>query len=240
MKQANEQFWAIIPAAGIGRRMQQTPNGDIPKQYQQILGKTILEHTLERIDQLDFLSGITVVLGANDTWWKGLDITLKHTLMTTTGGAERANSVLNGLQAIAGQAKETDWVLVHDAARPCVALEDIHKLVDTLSDTDSGGLLVTCITETLKKLSEDSRVDKTVPREDYALAATPQMFRYGALYSAMEKALADKSAITDEANAMENAGHTIQYVQGRADNIKITHTEDLLLAEFFLNRLRHD
>jgi 2-C-methyl-D-erythritol 4-phosphate cytidylyltransferase len=240
MKNNNEQFWAIVPAAGIGRRMQAATKEDVPKQYQQILGKTILEHTLERIDQLDFLAGTTVVLNEKDIWWKTLNVNLTNSLVTTTGGSERIDSVLNGLQAIASQAKEMDWILVHDAVRPCVSLEDIRRLVETLGTSETGGLLVTPVTETLKKLSEGSKVEKTVPREDYRLAATPQMFRYGLLRSALEKALNDNSVITDEANAMENAGHTIQCVQGRADNIKITHKEDILLAEFFLNRSSHD
>ena len=238
----NEQFWAIVPAAGIGSRMQlaATAKEEAPKQYHQILGKTILEHTLVRIDQLDFLAGITVVLNEKDIWWETLNINLSNPLVTTIGGTERIDSVLNGLQVIASQASEMDWVLVHDAVRPCVSLEDIRLLVETLCASKTGGLLVTPVTETLKKLSEGCKVEKTVPREDYRLAATPQMFRYGALRSALEKVLTDNSLITDEANAMENAGHTIQCVQGRADNIKITHKEDLLLAEFFLNRACHD
>lgn len=240
MNNKNEKFWAIIPAAGIGRRMQLTANEDAPKQYQQILGKTILEHTLERIDQLDFLAGITVVLNEKDMWWDTLNINLSNPLVTTIGGTERFDSVLNGLHVIASQAKEMDWVLVHDAVRPCVSLEDIRLLVKTLCASETGGLLVTPVTGTLKKLSEGCKVEKSVPREDYRLAATPQMFRYGALCSALEKAQSDNIAITDEANAMENAGHTIECVQGRADNIKITQKEDLLLAEFFLNRPRHD
>ena len=240
MKNKNEQFWAIVPAAGIGRRMQQTAQADPPKQYQQILGKTILEHTLDRIDKLEFLAGIIVVLSENDSWWQALNLNFKNTLVTTTGGNERIHSVLNGLQSISQQARESDWILVHDAVRPCVSLKDIHKLVETLSDSDTGGLLVTPVTETLKKLTDDSMVDMTVPRESYRLAATPQMFRYGALRSALERALEDNIEITDEAHAVEHAGHTIQCVQGGAENIKITHKEDLLLAEFFLNRPRHD
>ena len=240
MNENNEQFWAIIPAAGIGRRMQQTTQADVPKQYQQILGKSILEHTLDRIDKLEFLAGIIVVVGENDLWWQALNVNLENTLMTTTGGAQRINSVLNGLHSIDRQARETDWVLVHDAVRPCVSLKDIHKLVETLSDSGNGGLLVTPVTETLKKLTDDNMVKMTVPREAYRLAATPQMFRYGLLRSALEKALEDNIAITDEAHAMEHAVHTIQCVEGGADNIKITHKEDLLLAEFFIDRSRHD
>jgi 2-C-methyl-D-erythritol 4-phosphate cytidylyltransferase len=208
----------------------------VPKQYLKIRGHSILELTLKRLDKLDLLAGIVLVLNEEDTWFNKLAIVPDDRLVTATGGAERALSVANGLQALEGRAKAQDWVLVHDVVRPCVSLEDIHALVAALSADEVGGLLVLPVRETLKKVTANGEVECTVPREDYRLAGTPQMFRYGLLRQALAKALQEKQVITDEAHAMELAGHPVKLVQGSADNIKITHPEDLVLAEFILNR----
>ena len=208
----------------------------VPKQYLKIRGHSILELTLRRLDRLPQLSGMVLVLNADDTWFGKLDISFGDKLQTATGGAERAISVFNGLQALAGKADDDDWILVHDVVRPCVSIEDMQNLVDTLSSERSGGLLVIPVTETLKQVDADNHVVSTVPRENYRLAGTPQMFRYRQLHDALAKAIADKVPVTDEAHAMEYAGHTVNTVQGGADNIKITHAEDLVLAEFILNR----
>jgi len=212
-----------------------------PKQYLEIQGKTILQHTLEKISRIESLDGIVLVLAENDSWWPQLDINTSIPLLTVTGGAERANSVVNGLNALAEKAQDNDWVLVHDVVRPCVSVEEINSLIEALANNDTGGILAAPVTETLKEVSatntDRKTVARTVPRENYWLAKTPQMFRYGLLKAALEDALDKSASMTDEAHAMESAGHTVTLVQSSSDNIKITHEEDLLLAESIL--LRH-
>lgn len=212
-----------------------------PKQYLEIQGKTILQHTLEKISRIESLDGIVLVLAENDSWWPQLDINTSIPLLTVTGGAERANSVVNGLNALAEKAQDNDWVLVHDVVRPCVSVEEINSLIKALANNDTGGILAAPVTETLKEVSatntDRKTVARTVPRENYWLAKTPQMFRYGLLKAALEDALDKSASMTDEAHAMESAGHAVTLVQSSSDNIKITHEEDLLLAESIL--LRH-
>ena len=212
-----------------------------PKQYLEIQGKTILQHTLEKISRIESLDGIVLVLAENDSWWPQLDINISTPLLTVTGGAERANSVVNGLNALAEKAQDNDWVLVHDVVRPCVSVEEINSLIEALANNDTGGILAAPVTETLKEVSatntDRKTVARTVPRENYWLAKTPQMFRYGLLKAALEDALDKSASMTDEAHAMESAGHAVTLVQSSSDNIKITHEEDLLLAESIL--LRH-
>ena len=230
-------FWAVVPAAGVGRRMQSVAQ-QVPKQYLKIRGQSVLALTLKRLDMLKAFSGIVLVLNADDTWYPKLDIKVGERLMLATGGSERAISVFNGLEALADQADDNDWVLVHDVVRPCVDMTDLHNLIGQLSTDDVGGLLVIPVSETLKQVNEDGSVVCTVPRESYRLAGTPQMFRFGLLRDALASALAAGTMVTDEAHAMELAGHRVKTVQGGADNLKITHPEDLVLAEFILNRQR--
>ena len=234
------QYWAVIPAAGVGRRMRREGIADIPKQYLEIHGRTLLELTVERIDQLDCLTSIVLVLGEQDSIWPTLNITTRTSLVTAIGGAERADSVYNGLLALAGNADDHDWVLVHDVVRPCVNRSDLGSLLAELADDPVGGLLVSPVRETLKRVDQSGIVSATVPREEYRLAATPQMFRYGLLKAALEKARVEKTLSTDEAHAMERAGHAVKTVPGGTDNIKITHPEDLLLAEYILDRQHHE
>jgi len=230
------RYWAVIPAAGIGKRIQASTANNTPKQYLKIQGRTILEHTLLRLKQINNLAGIVLVLGEDDDWWMQLDDSLRKEIITAKGGEQRVNSVYRGLQALKDIASAKDWILVHDAVRPCVALQDISTLCNELTDMETGGLLASPVRETLKKVSSDLMVESTVPREDYWLAATPQMFRYGVLIEAVEKALHDNVQITDEAHAMEYAGYAVKIVQGSADNIKITHPEDIFMAQQILNK----
>jgi 2-C-methyl-D-erythritol 4-phosphate cytidylyltransferase len=154
----------------------------------------------------------------------------------TEGGQARYQSVLNGLRALSGAAQESDWVLVHDAVRPCVPVADIEKLIATLQSHDVGGLLATPVDNTLKQAGQDLVVSSTVDRNLYFNALTPQMFRYGLLLAAMERVERDKLAITDEAAAMESMGLRPQLVQGSKMNIKITHDADLALAAAILSQ----
>ncbi len=223
-------YWAIIPAAGIGKRM----GSDIPKQYLSLHDRTIIEHTLQRLSQIDLLKGIVVAIAEGDPWWPELSIEISKPLKVVKGGAERCHTVQNALQALRGECTADDWVLVHDAARPCVRTGDIRLLINTLSQHDVGGLLGMPVRDTMKRADEKNRITQTVERNGLWHALTPQMFRYGVLSHALDKALADQFLVTDEASAMEHAGYTPLMVEGHGDNIKITRPEDLTLAGFYL------
>jgi 2-C-methyl-D-erythritol 4-phosphate cytidylyltransferase len=224
-------IWAVVPAAGAGRRM----STNIPKQYLPLGGKTVLEHTLDTLLACRQLAGVVVVLSGGDGYWPDLqDRYSSERLETVIGGAERCHSVLNGLTRLAGKADADDWVLVHDAARPCVRLTDIDTLVNTLSATSHGGLLGVPVADTMKQVDGDNRVIATVAREGLWHAYTPQMFRIGMLRAALQHAIDNDLLVTDEASAMELAGYQPQMVQGQRDNIKITVASDLELAAFYL------
>ena len=225
-------YWAVVPAAGIGKRM----GVAIPKQYLQLHGCTVIEHTLSRLCRHSHISAVVVALGAEDEHWPAVADRLANqcTLITTVGGVERCHSVYNGLLKLADQARDDDWVLVHDAARPCLHHNDIDRLIATLVDHAVGGLLGVPVADTMKRTNEQGDVIATVSRDNLWRAMTPQMFRYGLLKAALADALVGNVIVTDEAAAIERAGHTPRMVECRADNIKITRPEDLTLAEMYM------
>lgn len=221
-------FWVVIPAAGVGSRMQ----ADRPKQYLSLGGRCLIEHTLDCFLDQPGLSGLVVCLSPTDAWWPELACAADPRITRADGGHERADSVLHGLQALAALgAKDEDWVLVHDAARPNLAQSDLHKLLNTLKDDPVGGLLAVPVRDTLKLAGPDGRVSSTPDRSLFWQAYTPQMFRLGALRTALADALAGGASITDEASAMEWAGQAPRLVEGRADNIKVTRPEDLAFLQ---------
>ena len=223
-------IWAILPAAGIGHRM-----GSItPKQYLPVCGTTVLEHSIKRLLAIEEIEHLVVVLQENDAHWAGLKLTDSR-MSTASGGTERFNSVLNGLEAISDRANADDWVLVHDAVRPCVTQTDIKKLITELQGHSVGGLLATPIDNTIKQVGDDNQVAKTVDRSDLWSALTPQMFRFELLYQALSKAISNGLAVTDEASALESLGLLPKIVAGDKSNIKITHEADLKVAELFLS-----
>ncbi|WP_373185132.1 2-C-methyl-D-erythritol 4-phosphate cytidylyltransferase [Halopseudomonas sp.] len=225
-------YWVVIPAAGIGSRMQ----SDRPKQYLPLGDRALIEHTLDCFLGQPGLNGIVVSLAADDPWWDQLACARDPRIMRATGGRERADSVLAGLQQLLSQgACVNDWVLVHDAARPNLAEADLHNLLGTLVGDPVGGLLAVPVRDTLKCADARGRVTSTPDRSLFWQAYTPQMFRLGALHDALTQALAAGAAITDEASAMEYAGQAPRLVEGRADNIKVTRPEDLE----WLARLSH-
>jgi 2-C-methyl-D-erythritol 4-phosphate cytidylyltransferase len=223
-------YWAIVPAAGFGHRLG-TP---VPKQFLELGGRTVLEHSLESLWGIAQLEGVVLVSHGHPALASILERYSEHNLIRAPGGSERCHSVLNGLVALTELADDDDWVLVHDAARPCVRQHDLHLLINKLAANEVGGLLGTPVRDTMKRVDAQRQVSATVERTDLWHALTPQMFRYRLLKSALEAALADGYEVTDEASAMEHAGFRPQMVQGHADNIKITQLEDLELAEFFL------
>lgn len=222
---------AIVPAAGVGSRMQQST----PKQYIQLAGKTILEHTLAKLSQLPQLQTIVVALCDTDPYFDELPH-IDHRIVRASGGKERADSVLNSLMFLA--ANPPDWVLVHDAARPLVQLADIENLIDECVSADQGGILASKVKDTIKRGFTHSL--QTVPRDDLWQALTPQFFKYTELKEALQHALQDNAAITDEASAIEWVNKPVRLITGRSDNIKITTPEDLDLAGFLLQKQHNE
>lgn len=218
-------FWVVIPAAGVGQRMQ----ADRPKQYLQLGKLSILERTLACFLKVPELLGVVVSLAADDPYWPTLQCSQDPQILRALGGEARADSVLAGLhQLLQSQgANPQDWVLVHDAARPNLANSDLRRLLETLADDPVGGLLACRARDTLKQVTADGRVVKTLDRTHIWHAFTPQMFRLGPLIQALEGALAAGIEVTDEASAMEWAGAAPRVVEGRADNLKVTTPEDL-------------
>lgn len=226
-------LWCVIPAAGRGTRV----GGDCPKQYLPLAGRALIIHTLERLATHPRIAGLMAVLAADDVRWPGLDSLAGKPVLTTTGGGERADSVLAGLRALPVGIAQDDFVLVHDAARPCVRAADIERLVE-LASTGEGGLLGAPLRDTLKRADPHKRSVLTEPREQRWRAFTPQMFRRRQLVAALEATDRAGVLVSDEAMAMERAGYAPLLVEGAEDNIKVTTAEDFALAEFLLARTK--
>lgn len=231
------KFWPILPAAGVGSRMQ----ADRPKQYLMLAGQLLMDHTLNTLLTYPAFEQLVLVLSAEDSYWPQSRFYTDPRIIQAEGGSERCYSVLNGLQAIKGQAQADDWVLVHDIARPCLHHNDLDKLLAYLNGEASsvGALLAMTVRDTMKRgklQGANAVVEHSVERDQLWHALTPQVFRYQDLYNALERCLADNKQVTDEASAMEYCGYQPVLVEGRADNIKVTRPEDLALAEFFLSK----
>jgi 2-C-methyl-D-erythritol 4-phosphate cytidylyltransferase len=209
---------------------------EVPKQYLPLAGHTVIEHTLNRLLAHPRIAGVVAVVGARDERWDALTLRSEKPLLRAIGGPERCDSVLNGLKVVERHGGPLDWVLVHDAARPCLRATDIDALINGLAEDAVGGLLAVPVCDTIKRSDSATRVRNTVDRADLWHALTPQMFRVGPLMRAIEAATRRGIRITDECSAVEAAGYSPRLVMGRADNIKITRPEDLALAEFYLRR----
>lgn len=202
--------------------------GAVPKQYLRVAGRTLIEHTLDVFRFHPAVRGVVIVIAPQDPFWPRVILASAPTLLRVVeGGAERAMSVLNGLHALEDLARDDDWVLVHDAARPCVRATDVTHLIDVATATPHGGLLATPVADTLKKSTREGSVAQTVDRHQLWRALTPQIFPYAALRHALISASAEGVAITDEASAMERAGFSPCLVLGSSDNIKVTQEADL-------------
>ncbi|WAU77965.1 2-C-methyl-D-erythritol 4-phosphate cytidylyltransferase [Acinetobacter sp. TR3] len=228
------KLWAVVPAAGSGSRFSKTEL----KQYQYIQNRTVLEHTVNRLNTLD-LAGCVLAIGENDNFARTLSFDHKQKLHFCLGGVERVNSVLNALIYLSDIADENDWVLVHDAARPCVTTACLEKLVKSAIDSDQSNILAIPVRDTLKQVLNQNQIEKTVSRALLWQAQTPQMAKLGILRKAIEKSLLDNILITDEASALEYINEPVHVVQGRSDNIKITYTDDLELARLILQSQQH-
>lgn len=226
-------YWLIMPAAGSGRRF----GTALPKQYAPLLGRTVIEWALKPFIDDPRCSGIVVALAPQDPWWPPIAKRLPAAIATVGGGEQRSGSVLNGLRALGTRADERDWVLVHDAARPCLPPADLAHLLRELRDEQTGGLLAAPGADTLKygPTMGQSAVERTVDRTGLWRALTPQMFRFGALRKALEAAHGAGRTPTDESQALEWVGARPLLIEGSAANIKVTTAQDLVMAAAILN-----
>jgi 2-C-methyl-D-erythritol 4-phosphate cytidylyltransferase len=214
----------VIPAAGSSRRI---AGSGPPKQYLQLAGRTVIEWAIAPFLERADCERIVVVIAASDPHWSRESLARHPKISTAIGGAERVDSVHAGLRALVALANDDDWVLVHDAARPCLRATDLSRLIDELADDGVGGLLGAPLVDTLKRADASDRVQATVPRESLWRALTPQMFRYGVLDRALRAARDSGVVPTDEAQAVEALGLQPRLVRGDPDNIKITLPEDI-------------
>lgn len=215
----------------------------LPKQYLPLAGRTVIEHTLQRLLDHETITGVVVAVAADDSHFAAIRARLADhgkPLLVAEGGAERFQSVLSALQLLAQTASATDWVLVHDAVRPCIRRDDIDRLLQALGGHVAGALLGLPLLDTIKRVDSASRVEATLDRSLLWRALTPQAFRLGALDAALRGVLADRVPVTDECAAMERTGAVPLMLQGAADNIKITRSQDLVLAEFYLSQQRNE
>jgi len=229
----SSMFYGLIPAAGSGARF----GGTSPKQYSLIGERTMLQHAVAALLQAVELEQVFVVLSPDDAKFRELDWSGAGDRVAPLycGGATRRDSVLNGLMAASAEVNPDDWVLVHDAARPCLAVEDLRRLIDTVAADDAineaGGILAVRVADTLKRGDEAGRIVATEPREGLWQAQTPQMFRHGVLM----KALSGMAQVTDEAAAVEALGIRPRLVEGSLRNLKVTYAPDLELAKLILS-----
>lgn len=232
-----ELITAIVPAAGVGSRMQ----ADRPKQYLTLHGQTVLEHTVNKLLTHPAVGQVVIAISPGDPYFPALPLATHPRVVRVDGGSERADSVLSALNHVCQQDKAcstrmSDWVMVHDAARPCVQHDDISRLIDIACSHRVGAILAAPVRDTMKRADKNGDIEHTVERVALWHALTPQMFRARALREALQHGLQLQMSITDEASAFECLGQKPALVAARADNIKITQPEDLALADFYLSR----
>lgn len=224
------RHWAVVPAAGQGARF----GADLPKQYSPLLGRPMLSWTLAALLAEPRLAGVVVALAPGDRHWQAIPEMADPRVHRCDGGERREHTVARGLESVAAMAGDTDWALVHDAARPCLRPADLALLIDTLADDPVGGLLALPLGDTLKRADATDCSVATVPRERLWRALTPQMFRCGLLRRALGLCRERNRSVTDEAAAVESLGLRPRLLRGHADNIKVTNPEDAALAEAIL------
>ena len=224
---------AVLPAAGIGSRMQ----SELPKQYLTIEGKTLLEHAINALLRSPRVRKVVVAISPQDTFFAQLPIAQDPRIQVVTGGAQRADSVMAGLK----EAGDAEWVLVHDAARPCLHHDCLTRLLAISATSKVGGILAAPVRDTMKRGEPGvEKIAHTVDRQDLWHALTPQFFPLDLLKTCLTRALEEGATVTDEASALEHCGYHPQLVPGRSDNIKVTRPEDLALAAFYLTQLHQE
>ncbi len=226
-------FWAVVPAAGIGKRML----SDCPKQYLNINDFSILYHSIKVFLQHPRISGVVIALNEKDPYWQDTKKQLPQfnkPIIEAIGGKERSDSVLSALKQLKSYQTDNCWAMVHDAARPCLLKEDVDKLIKAVEEYPTGALLGLPIVDTIKRCNQDNEIEQTVCREQLWRALTPQCFQLDTLTTALEQAYAMQHVITDEASAIELLGLKPKMIAGDPDNIKVTLAADLLQAKKFL------
>ena len=219
---------AVVPAAGSGSRMAVPTR----KQFLEIGGRSLLDWSVAALLDREDIAQCAVALPAGEHTTSGSEVLNDSRVVICEGGATRADSVLSGIKALG--ADDDDWVLVHDAARPCLAAQDLDRLIGRVTETDVGGLLAVPVTDTIKRADDEQRVSGTVDRRSLWRAQTPQMFRVARLREALEHCAQQEVPVTDEASAMEALGHPVQLVEGNVNNLKVTYPEDMALATHWL------
>lgn len=212
---------------------------EVPKQYHSLGGKLVIEHSLGRLFDHPLIESVYVALSSDDHWWDGCRYAGQAGIVRVEGGRERSDSVLNALCRIREEADPEDWVLVHDAARPCLRGSDIDRLINELAEHPVGGILAGRLSDTVKREQQPGVITETLLREHLWRAFTPQMFRLGLLQESLSAALQAGRTVTDEASAIELRGLKPRLVEGHSDNIKITHPSDLELAGFYLQQQKY-
>ena len=229
-----KSVWAVVPAAGSGRRL----DGEIPKQYREIAGAPLMEHTLQALLASPDVRGIVVALDPSDRRADAINSLADGRVQTVAGGAERAHSVLAGLDLLAEDASDEDWVLVHDAARPCLSIESLTALIDCARARGEGAILAARVSDTLKQVDGSAKVMRTVDRSILWRAQTPQLFPLIKLRGSLRQCLEEVGEVTDEAMAMEWAGEPVHVVEAPPSNIKVTVEADLAYVDMILRAER--
>ena len=214
--------------------------GDTPKQYLPVRGRPVIAHSIERLSSHPQIEAVVVAVRSDDPWWPKMALGAGVPIWRADGGAQRCDSVLGALESLSERADREDWVLVHDAVRPCLRRGDLLRLVERTAGHPVGGILGIPVRDTIKRAGDDGLIADTVNREGLWHAQTPQMFRLGPLREALRRAEADAVVVTDEAQAMERLAERPLMVEGHPDNIKITRQEDLRLAELLLAEQEHN
>jgi 2-C-methyl-D-erythritol 4-phosphate cytidylyltransferase len=223
-------IWVIIPAAGNGSRS----GSMIPKQYRPLLGKPMIEHSLDLLAKHPDIDGIMLALAADDDRWQSISQWRGKPLRSCVGGMRRSDSVLAAIETLGDVLKNDSWLLVHDAARPCLRFEDLHRLIEAACVHPVGALLAGPIKDTVKRGDADRQVEGTLDRSALWRAFTPQVFPALSLKRALQHALQENAEVTDESSAMERLGLSPLLVAGADDNIKVTVPEDFAFAEAIL------
>ncbi len=225
------KYWGVIPAAGIGQRM----NSQIPKQFMQLGDRKLIEWTIQALADHQSIDGVYIGLTADNQYSDWVLSIHEKILDVYEGGSSRSETVLNGIRHMLGQGcSSDDWLLVHDSNRPFLSPSEITDLIEQVGDDVNGGILSQPIFDTMK-LESSGRISKTLPRGELFRAQTPQMFKLGKLGKALEDSIESGMEVTDESQAMERSGYHPRLVPGRSANIKITTSEDMKLAEAMLD-----
>lgn len=227
------KFWAVIPASGIGSRMQ----ADRPKQYLPFAQSTVIETTVNQLLDFDRIEGVILVLNSQDSYWESCDFKHDKPVHIAIGAAERSGSVLNGLKKLSQQVDinaDDVWVMIHDAVRPCITHDDLNLLCDEAAACKDGLFLAHPVADTLKQVNEQGQCMATVDRECLWRAFTPQVFPFELIRSALEAVMQDCVAVTDDVSAVQHLGYQPKVIMGRSDNIKLTYPQDISIAETIL------